>query len=180
MKLIRWSGLVLICTLTVIPMNGSAHAQTNQTNMSSVHTDTRDTHFKQSGNVGNHAQFLLDESFLKSLDKGTVSFNGYQVVSNDDGKSTYNKHVFDQDITVIDSHSASSVRFSVANPSVSLQQMKDVYDASKLKHIPHTSNDAQYPDDGTYVYQGDATRLQFVVKKGYVSTVTVGQVNTEG
>ena len=88
--------------------------------------------------------------------------------------------MFDQDITVIDSHSASSVRFSVANPSVSLQQMKDVYDASKLKHIPHTSNDAQYPDDGTYVYQGDATRLQFVVKKGYVSTVTVGQVNPEG
>ncbi|MBY6177826.1 hypothetical protein KUW03_00710, partial [Staphylococcaceae bacterium DP2N0-1] len=80
-------------------MNGLAHAQTNQTNMSSVHTDTRDTQFKQSGNVGNHAQFLLDESFLKSLDKGTVSFNGYQVVSNDDGKSTYNKHVFDQDIT---------------------------------------------------------------------------------
>ncbi|RQM98706.1 immunodominant staphylococcal antigen IsaB family protein [Staphylococcus warneri] len=161
-------------------MNGLAHAQTNQTNMSSVHTDTRDTQFKQSGNVGNHAQFLLDESFLKSLDKGTVSFNGYQVVSNDDGKSTYNKHVFDQDITVIDSHSASSVRFSVANPSVSLQQMKHVYDASKLKHIPHTNDDAQYPKDGTYVYQGDATRLQFVVKKGYVSTVTVGQVNPEG
>lgn len=63
MKLIRWSGLVLICTLTVIPMNGSAHAQTNQTNMSSVHTDTRDTHFKQSGNVGNHAQFYLMNHF---------------------------------------------------------------------------------------------------------------------
>ena len=46
MKLIRWSGLVLICTLTVIPMNGLAHAQTNQTNMSSVHTDIHDTQFE--------------------------------------------------------------------------------------------------------------------------------------
>ena len=49
MKLIRWSGLVLICTLTVIPMNGSAHAQTNQTNMSSVHTDIHDTQFETIG-----------------------------------------------------------------------------------------------------------------------------------
>ena len=39
--------------------------------------------------------------------------------------------------------------------------MKDAYPNERLNHIPHTSNDSQYPEDGIYVYHGKMIKLQY-------------------
>ena len=53
--------------------------------------------------------------------------------------------------------------------------MKDAYPNERLNHIPHTSNDSQYPEDGIYVYHGKMIKLQYKVTHGFVTSVTIGE-----
>ena len=55
--------------------------------------------------------------------------------------------------------------------------MKDAYPNERLNHIPHTSNDSQYPEDGIYVYHGKMIKLQYKVTHGFVTSVTIGEVD---
>ena len=57
--------------------------------------------------------------------------------------------------------------------------MKDAYPSDKLNRIPHTNSDTNHPDDGVYVYHGDQIKLQFKIENDYVTSVTIGQGETE-
>lgn len=174
MKIFKLTSLTLAALTLAFPFSHVAQAYTylekhHQTN------ETKQSHsFSLEGEAGENPTFLTQPQFITSLDNGHLNINGYQIQQDDTNDIEYKK-VYDQEIRATSNHTAISVRFSINNQSLSLESMKDAYPNERLNHIPHTSNDSQYPEDGIYVYHGKMIKLQYKVTHGFVTSVTIGE-----
>ncbi|BBD89618.1 immunodominant staphylococcal antigen IsaB family protein [Staphylococcus caprae] len=183
MKGLKLMGLTLAASTIAFSLSQVAHAEqmvkgeNNETHYG-VHMNEAEGGYTHKGNAGQNASYLADSDFVNALDSGQLNFNGYSIDQDNDDNVEYKK-VYDQEVRATSDDTAVSIRFKVTDQSVTLDQMKDAYPSDKLNHIPHTSSNADQPDDGTYVYHGDQIKLQFKVEDGYVTSVTIGQGETE-
>ena len=183
MKVFKMMGLTLAASSMAFSLSQVAHAEqmVNGDNHASSYNNQvtqAQGEFVHNGNAGKNASYLTSENFINALDSGQLNFNGYSIDQDNDDNVEYKK-VYDQEVRATSDDTAVSIRFKVTDQSVTLDQMKDAYPSDKLNHIPHTSSNADQPDDGTYVYHGDQIKLQFKVEDGYVTSVTIGQGETE-
>lgn len=180
MKGFKMMGLTLAASSIAFSLSQVAHAEqmvngdnhlSSYNHQSSLNQDE----YVHNGNAGQNASYLATKSFVNALDNGQLNFNGYKIEQDNEDNIEY-KHVYDQEIRTTSEDTATSIRFKVTDQSLSLDQMKDVYPNDELNHLPHSSTDS---NDGVYVYHGDKIKLQFKVENGYVTSVTIGQGETE-
>ena len=183
MKVFKMMGLTLAASSMAFSLSQVAHAEqmVDGDNHASSYNNqvTQDQgEFVHNGNAGENASYLTSENFINALDSGQLNFNGYKIDQDKEDNIEY-KQVYDQEVRATSDDTATSIRFKVTDQSVSLNQMKDAYPSDKLNRIPHTNSDTNHPDDGVYVYHGDQIKLQFKIENDYVTSVTIGQGETE-
>ena len=180
MKGLKMMGLTLAASSIAFSLSQVAHAEQmvngdNQVSSYNHQSTLAQDGYVHNGNAGQNASYLTDKSFVDALDNGQLNFNGYKIEQDNEDNIEY-KHVYDQEVRTTGDDTATSIRFKVTDQSLSLDQMKDVYPNDELNHLPHSSTDS---NDGVYVYHGDKIKLQFKVENGYVTSVTIGQGETE-
>lgn len=120
-------------------------------------------YYNYHGYAGNHASFVLDKQFIKSLKYNNFRMNGVHITSTYATK-TFKK--YDQTFHGVtkSGKSANSVTFDVTS-KLTLQQLKQAYGKNLIAH-----------GNNFYIYKpgNDKPGIMFILKNEKVTSISIG------
>ncbi|AYU54146.1 immunodominant staphylococcal antigen IsaB family protein [Staphylococcus debuckii] len=168
-KVIAATGVTLTLALgtSVLPANNDAGNE--------AHAATQ-PYYNYTGYTAYDTSFVLDSNFVRALQHGNVTLNGYKIqgehqATNNDNDNNESVKVYDQKMIINPkTNRAITAAFPAKSGQISKQDVINAY-GSNYNFVKHYPND---PDNtGIMKYEFDGSTVNFNFTNGYLTSVGI-------